>query len=341
MSYFFLSLKILLGVGVALFYIAVLYPWAVRLLGNVARREWETKRPCSAAYVAISLGMLVLPFGVPRFLAPVRLFYAAMAVLTILKLISYLKEHGWPRRLLAHQEDFTAFMHTYTINYPERPEPCEDGESMAEPRALKRRAYLICALVGAIGFLNVSLALWRYTPAPIVTIAKFVCVVLLLQATQDVLRARLIRKGLRPDLVLVDLRLFWSRTFELAMLRTHPMLYRWLLRYLYVPLGGRNHPIRNMMLCYVFSGILHEYMLAIASMKLSGLWFAYFAANGLLVCCESVVKPSRERLLIRLGERSFWYQATEVLFRLVNLLLTLALAHVLFMGLDQVIVFHR
>jgi hypothetical protein len=340
MSYFFLALKILLGVGFVVFYVAVLHPFAVGLLYKTAQKERGTGRPRRAVYLLVCLAALLLPLGVPRFLAPVRLFYAAMAVGLILKLISYLREHGWPARLLDPGEDFLEFMSGYAVTYPERPEPFEDDESVPRPAALARRAALVYALVGSIAVLDHSLGLRRAIPLFATNAVTFVSFVLLLQATQDAIRVRLLGKGLKPELSLVDLRLFWSKTYELAVSRTNPMLYRWLLRYVYVPLGGKNHPARTMLVCCLLGGVIYEYMLASASMRLSGLWLAYFAAHGLLIFCESLWRPRRERLFLRLGERSLWYQGLVALLSLLNLALTLAVAQLLSLGLDQVIRLH-
>lgn len=340
MSYFFLALKILLGVGFVVFYVAVLHPVLVGLLYKTARKEWRTGTPRKAVYFLICIAALLLPFGVPRFLAPVRLFYAAMAVGLILKLISYLKEHGWPGRPFDPGKDFLEFMNGYAINYPERPEPFEDDEAVPRPAALVRRAVIVYALVASIAALDHSLGLRRSIPLFATNTVTFVSFVLFLQATQDAIRFRLLGRGLKPEISLVDLRLFWSKTYELAVSRTNPMLYRWLLRYVYVPLGGRNHPARTMLVCCLLGGVLYEYLLVSASMRLSGLWFASFAAHGFLISCESLLGPRRERLVLRLGERPLWSQGLVALVSFLNLVVTLAVAQLFSLGLDQVVRLH-
>ena len=340
MNYFFLFAKILLGVVLVLAYPLVLQPLAVSLYYKSIQRVWRTRSADTFMLLVVSLALLLLPFLIPRFLPVVRLFYAAMAIILIQKVVSYLREHGWPWSLVEPQHGYVDFMHSCTINYSERPEPLEEGEETPSPTYLRWRAALHYAVVAAAIVLNVTMGIWRYTPPLAATLAKVLLCILAFHATQDVLNAGLIKKGLKPDIVLIDLRLFWSRTYELCVLRMNPITYRWLLRYVYLPLGGKNHPLRNILACYLASGLWHEYALSIASMKVSGLWCAYFTLNGLIVCVEGLLRNHRERFFERLGEGTVRYRMVELAMSTMNFALNVCVAHLLFLGLDQVIRFH-
>jgi hypothetical protein len=231
-------------------------------------------------------------------------------------------------------------MDGYTTNYAERPETLRPEETPPDPWQLRCRALGKFAVPAVVGLLNVQLELWRYTPPLAATLVKALLYVLVLSGQQDLVRAGLRKKGFRPKGVVVDMRLFWSQTYAQTVLRTNPITHRWLFRYVYLPLGGRQHLLRNVLACYLLSGVWHEYLLAIASMQVSGLWFAYFALTGLIVCGERLLMPFRKALFRRLGEGTLGYRALKVAFPIGNLLLNVCMAHLIMMGFNQVIRFH-
>jgi hypothetical protein len=263
-----------------------------------------------------------------------------MAITTIHKLVSYLSE----RRRLAPAEDpkkeYFEFMNGLTTNFTERPAPQTAGEPVPSPGALRWRAAATLAIPALAAISNVQLGLWRYTPPWVATPVKVLLFILILSAQQDLVHAALIKKGLKPDIKIVDFRLFCSETYAQVLLRANPVTYKWLLRYIYIPLGGENRRLLGTLAAYFLSGLWHEYLLIIASMKITGLWFSYFALNGLLVCAESLLMPYREKLYQRLDARSTAYRVLKTTVPILNFTLNVCVAHLMFVGLEAVISFH-
>jgi len=88
------------------------------------------------------------------------------------------------------------------------------------------------------------------------------------------------------------------------------------------------------------SGLWHEYRLSIASVRISGLWFAYFALNGLFVYGDGLVRPHRQALYRKVGEDSFPCRVLKIAWLIGYSFIQLCLAHLFMLGLGQVIRFH-
>jgi D-alanyl-lipoteichoic acid acyltransferase DltB (MBOAT superfamily) len=136
------------------------------------------------------------------------------------------------------------------------------------------------------------------------------------------------------------LRLFVSDTYEKVLLRLNPTTHRWLLRYVYLPLGGNQNRVRNTLLSYGLSGLWHEYLLVAASMTLTGLWFAYFAVNGVIVSLEPFAGSVRGALLSGFAPASIAHRTLSRAVQLLNFLLNVLVAHLMFRGLELVVEFH-
>jgi hypothetical protein len=264
-----------------------------------------------------------------------------MAITTMQKVVSYIKEGGSTAGSQDEQrEEYLSFMAGYTTNFAERPLPLSGNEEVPDPGRLRFRALLKLAVPAITILLNVTLGLWRYTPPLCATAVKGLLFIVGFSAQQDLVRAGLIKKGLRPDVVILDMRLFRSDTFSGSLLRANPTTHQWLLRYVYLPLGGKSRRLRSILACFLLSGLWHEYLLSIASMQISGLWFAYFALNGLFVYGDGLVRPHRQALYRRVGEDSFSCRVLKITWLIGYSLIQLCLAHLFMTGLDQVIRFH-
>jgi len=336
-----LHVKILWGIGFFLLYSLLLQPLIVRILFPPAREG--ARQPgmrTTVPLILIFLVLLILPLIVIDTFAIVRLFYAMMAVTNIQKVVSYIKEGGGSGAPGEQQEEYLSFMAGYTTNFSERPVPLSADEETPDPGRLRFRALTKLAVPAIVILLNVKLGLWRYTPPLCATAVKGLLFIVGLSAQQDLVRAGLIKRGLRPDVVILDMRLFRSDTFSGSLLRANPTTHQWLLRYVYLPLGGKMHLLRSTLACYLLSGLWHEYLLSIASMRINGLWFAYFALNGLFVYGDGLVRPHRQALFRKVGKDTFTCRAMKIAWLIGTSFIQLCLAHLFMTGLGQVIRFH-
>ncbi len=328
------------GAGFVLLYILALQPLFISILYRLLQRSSASRRGFRFDLTVLALSLLLLPFALPAAFTLVRAFYGMMAIANIQKLVSYWKEGGPRGAELDSKGAYLDFMNGLTTNFWEQPAPLASSDEKPDPRRLRLAALVKIAILTAAVLLNVRLNLWTRTPPLAATLVKSLLFVVFLWAQRDLVHAALIAKGLKPDIQVVDLRLFVSDTYEKVLLRLNPTTHRWLLRYLYLPLGGNRNRVRNTLLSYGLSGLWHEYLLVAASMKLTGLWFAYFAVNGVVVSFEPAIGPSRTALLARFAPDSMVHHSLKRVIQLVNFLLNVLVAHLMFLGLEQVVDFH-
>ena len=55
--------------------------------------------------------------------------------------------------------------------------------------------------------------------------------------------------------------------------------------------GGFNHPIRGILVSFVVSGIVHEYVFGITTGRVQGWQFLYFALNGIATVATARIRP--------------------------------------------------
>lgn len=75
----------------------------------------------------------------------------------------------------------------------------------------------------------------------------------------------------------------WSNRINLYM-------RQYLIRFIFLPLGGTKRPNLAIMITFLVSGIIHEYQFDVASSAVRGYVLAFFAANGLAVVLERKFK---------------------------------------------------
>jgi hypothetical protein len=71
-----------------------------------------------------------------------------------------------------------------------------------------------------------------------------------------------------------------SRTVSEFWRRYNYRLHDWLYRNVFEATGGRRAPVRSVLLVFVFSGLFHEAAFALATSRLTGYQFAFFAIQG-------------------------------------------------------------
>lgn len=73
---------------------------------------------------------------------------------------------------------------------------------------------------------------------------------------------------------------YLSRTVSEFWRRYNYRLHDWLYRNVFQATGGRRTPVRSVLLVFVFSGVFHEAAFALATSRLTGYQFAFFAIQG-------------------------------------------------------------
>jgi hypothetical protein len=73
---------------------------------------------------------------------------------------------------------------------------------------------------------------------------------------------------------------YLSRTVSEFWQRYNYRLHDWLYRNVFQAAGGRRAPARSVLLVFVFSGVFHEAAFALATSRLTGYQFAFFAIQG-------------------------------------------------------------
>ena len=73
---------------------------------------------------------------------------------------------------------------------------------------------------------------------------------------------------------------YLSRTVSEFWRRYNYRLHDWLYRNVFQASGGRHAPVRSVLLVFVFSGVFHEAAFALATSRLTGYQFAFFAIQG-------------------------------------------------------------
>lgn len=73
---------------------------------------------------------------------------------------------------------------------------------------------------------------------------------------------------------------YLSRTVSEFWQRYNYRVHDWLYRNVFQTTGGRRAPVRSVLLVFVFSGVFHEAAFALATSRLTGYQFAFFAIQG-------------------------------------------------------------
>jgi hypothetical protein len=73
---------------------------------------------------------------------------------------------------------------------------------------------------------------------------------------------------------------YLSRTVSEFWQRYNYRLHDWLYRNVFRVCGGRRAPVRSLLLVFVFSGVFHEAAFALATSRLTGYQFTFFAIQG-------------------------------------------------------------
>lgn len=235
---------------------------------------------------AVALAGCTLPF----FISPSEpLLRAAATLLTLLflvKALQYSAGHQTPRGLL----DFLQFLIIPAVvrwENPRRPDAARAARTLLTSLMQLGLALLIMVVV---------LRLDRKNPVQLITTQ--IGIYLGLAAACNLAAVSLSLRGLDYDdpfdnpLAARTPGEFWGGRWNTWVNHT-------LYRYVFVPSGGRRHPVRGTLAAFAVSGALHEAMADAGTLAFSGWMFGYFLVQGALV-----VATSQSRSFRRLARRA-------------------------------------
>jgi hypothetical protein len=100
-------------------------------------------------------------------------------------------------------------------------------------------------------------------------------------------------------------------------------VYQFLQVYVFRPSGGARHPRRGLLCAFAVSGVLHEYVFAMASGRLQGYQLMFFALQGLAAAVTLRWRPSGWRAgLLTAGTATFNLLTALLFFRSVDTVLS-------------------
>lgn len=91
---------------------------------------------------------------------------------------------------------------------------------------------------------------------------------------------------------------FWGR-------RWNSVVSHLLHRYVFLPVGGRRHPLRGMWVAFAVSGAFHELVMDVGTLKFNGGMLAYFLLQGGLVAATS--RSRFFRRIVREAPKLAWF----------------------------------
>jgi hypothetical protein len=235
-------------------------------------------RPRSLCLVA--LAGCVLPFFLP---ASEPLLRGAALVFTCLFLFKALQSaagHVRPSGLV----DFVLFICTFAVvrwETPRRPDRRRAALSLLRGLAQIGLAWLIMSAVIRLDMHN-----------PVQLFTTQLGFYLVAAGVFNLLLVLLSLRGLDHDdlfnnpfcsLTPVE---FWGR-------RWNTWINDLLHRYVFLPAGGRRHPLRGLLAAFAVSGAWHEVLADVATLKFNGAMLGYFLLQGGLVAITSRSQPYR------------------------------------------------
>ncbi|MGE0191506.1 MAG: hypothetical protein AB7T63_05620 [Planctomycetota bacterium] len=89
---------------------------------------------------------------------------------------------------------------------------------------------------------------------------------------------------------------------------------RWFHHDIFLPDGGRRHPLRTTLVVFLVSGLLHEYLAAVLVGRVQGYQTAFFLLHGALVVTTARLRPRGAVRAIAIASTFVIVMATTVLF---------------------------
>ncbi len=267
-------------------------------------------RPRAAAFVVLCIPIALAPLWIPS-TAPIIRFLASLnAAVVCLKLFDL---HVGAGR--GSQPDFRTFLSflpnftTMVLRRPEfRPRP-------AARDTILRLSKVLAGLAAAAAVLNWSIAIDWSTHAFILEHSVKATAVFFLATFSFALlvaihraNGTMARDFSNAPLIARSPADFWRRYNLILGQLLHEDVFK--------PVGGRRSPIRGILIAFLVSALVHEYIFSIAIGQVQGFQLLFFLLQGIAVAATARVKP-------RGGQAILWVVGT-FLFNLLSSVLFFA-----------------
>ena len=229
---------------------------------------------------AVALAGCGLPFFLPTSVPLLRACAAILTCMFLVKALQCAAGHERPRGML----DFLQFLVIPAVvrwENPRRPDPRRAGLSL-----LTSLIQLGLALLLMIALLRLDLR------NPVQLITTQIGIYLGFAGACNMAGVSLSLRGLDYDdpfdnpLAARTPGEFWGRRWNTWV---NHMLYR----YVFVPSGGRHHPVGGTLAAFVVSGAFHEAVVFAGTLAFSGWMGGFFLVQGALVSATSRSRPFR------------------------------------------------
>jgi hypothetical protein len=277
-------------------------PWvwlAAAILANAAVvlvvRPLDRLRGWSRLFAWLMLGGLtsLVPAFVPMSDKPLRFVASLVTITTLVKLYDVYRTPGFRSELSlsSHLAYFTnGFWHVLK-RPPESVRPEQDWRRLTRGLPLTT-----LAIVVTIGIFHID---WRPLSVLFEHVAKVTAVVLATVLLVNLLSAVWRLAGSRGHVPMGDVvrastpAEFWHRW--------NTPTQQFLLAHVYIPAGGRRHPIRGILATFLISGLIHEYVVGIAAGRVLGLQMLFFVLQGLGVIASGRWRSASRSLPVASG----------------------------------------
>lgn len=244
-----------------------------------ALRRWPT------ILCVVALAACGLPFLLSESKPIPRVLVAMVTWPIFARMLRYAAGHERPRGL----HDFLQFLMIAAVvrwESPRRPD-----------RARAWRCILTAVVQSGLAIALIQGMRWLDLRHPVELVTAQIRIYLVVAAVFNVYETWLSLRGLDYDPPFDSPFLsrtpaeFWARRWNTWI---HAMLHQ----YVFLPCGGRRHPVRGTFAAFGASGIFHVGLVAAGTLSLSGWMLGYFLLQGALV-----VGTSRSRFFRRLARR--------------------------------------
>jgi hypothetical protein len=251
-------------------------------LGPLLRRRRKIAYPVLFAGVAAVLGC---PLLVPPWAMGLRFLAAILSVLVAAKMMDYCTYRPRPASREPRYRDYARFLaDPFVLIFRE--------DRRSPPPALSRAREgvrivlaLLLILLGA-GLLYILIRSGFGRSSFLADhVAKVLAFGIIIEAFSHLFHAagRLFGRDAPP---VIDWA-FLSRTPAEFWRRYNRLVGSWLHRHVFLTAGGRRKPFRAVLLTFLVSGILHEYIFDVASTEFHGYQLVFFLLQGVGVCASS------------------------------------------------------
>jgi hypothetical protein len=247
---------------------------AVPLVGWWSRGQFLTPTGwCSA------IGCLACPLLIPADLVGLRAAAVFVSAELVFKMVDFLqhRDRGWDGDVAREYCRLLIPFPILAVVYPDHKRRLVRPDR-PWPHILRILAGSACVAAGVVLVRSISMnAVVQSSPA----LDHAIRVLIFVPVIESISRVlygfeRLAGFDTRP----IIRNAYLSRTVSEFWQRYNYRLHDWLYRNVFQATGGRRAPVRSVLLVFVFSGVFHEAAFALATSRVTGYQFAFFAIQG-------------------------------------------------------------